>query len=361
MNHDHQQVTDLIREYQRSRTSGPEPDKRVILSEISTHEETNALHEDDGDNEITRLYKAYQRQRDAERFMVRQTIMAAAREKLSRDHPEPDTARAWPGTLARLFTLPGKWLDEIATYIRVRPGIPRLAIPAAGLLSLAILFTLTIHLIPTSNTATDVAAFPKLLAEHATQLTDTLLSGREISFAFSGDTTSNPSPFEAGIKAMDLKTAAAAGNTQLAEPFAEALYPFMTQAEQAQLRNDLANPGNHRFIHKLTTEIGNNLNEHDAALYRFGQWLEQTRLIAILSLDQEAPEWLAKELSEINTLPKEWRQLLPPSASKQFGNLEKIARSEKIGPNEVYEAKRILARIQTIMSMAAAPNSRQDQ
>jgi len=361
MNHDHQQITDLIREYQRSRTSGPEPDKRVILSEISTRKEIDTLHEDDDDNEITRLYKAYQRQRDAERFMVRQTIMTAAREKLSRDHPEPDAAKAWPGTLARLFTLPGKWLDEIATYIRVRPGIPRLAIPAAGLLSLAIVFTLTIHLIPTSNTATDVAAFPKLLAQHATQLTDTLLSGHEISFAFSGDTTSNPSPFEAGAKATDLKTAAAAGNTQLAKPFAEALYPFMTQAEQAQLRNELDNPVNSRFIHKLTTKIGNNLNEHDAALYRFGQWLEQTRLIAILSLDQEAPEWLAKELSETDTLPKEWRQLLPPAASKQFDKLARIGLSGKLSLNEAYEAKRILARIQTIMSMTTAPSNRQNR
>ena len=361
MNHDNPQVIDLFEEYQRSRTTGPEPDKRIILNETSTRENTNAFHEGSDDGEITRLYKAYQRQRDAERLMVRQTIMTAAREKLSRDHPESDAVKAWPGTLAKLFTLSGKWLDEIATYIRVRPGIPRLAIPAAGLLSLAIVFTLTIHLIPTSNTATDVAAFPKLLTAHATQLTHALPSGREISFAFSGDTTSNPSPFEAGIKATDLKTAAATGNAQLAEPFAEALSPFMTQAEQAQLRNDLDNPGNGRFIHKLTTEIGNNLNEHDAALYRFGQWLEQTRLIAILSLDQEAPEWLAKELREINTLPKEWRQMLPPSASKQFSNLEKIARSEKIGLNEVFEAKRILVRIQTIMSMAAVPSSRRNQ
>ncbi len=361
MNDDHQQVTDLIRDYQRSRTSGPEPDKRVILSEIPTHKEIDALHEDNDDNEITRLYKAYQRQRDAERFMVRQTIMTAAREKLSRDHPEPDAAKAWQGKLAKLFTLPGKWLDKMGAHVRVTPGIPRLAIPAAGLLSLAIVFALTIHLIPTSNTATDVSPFPKLLAEHATQLTDALPSGREISFAFSGDTTNNPSPFEAGVKATDLKTAAAAGNAQLAEPFAEALYPFMTQAEQAQLRNYLANPGNNRFIHKLTTEIGNNLNEHDAALYRFGQWLEQTRLIAILSLDQEAPESLAKALSEIDALPKEWRQLLPPSASKQFDKLARLGLSSKLDLNDVYEAKRILARIQTIMSMAAAPSSRRDQ
>ena len=141
------------------------------------------------------------------------------------------------------------------------------------------------------------------------------------------------------------------------------------QAEQAQLQNELASLNSPErpdtidvhFIHELATRIGNDLNKDNATLYRLGQWVEQARLIAILSLDQEAPEWLAKALRELDTLPKEWRQLLPPSASKQFDELEKIARSEKISLNEVYKAKRILARIQTIMSMAAGPSSRQGQ
>ncbi len=354
------QIIDLIRKYQGSRTSGSEPDKQTILNELPTRGDPGSLEEDDA--EINQLYRTYQKQRDPERIAVQQTIMTAAREKIARDCAKPDAASAWRRKFNDLFTAPGNWLDRVAESLGGPFHNRPLLAPATGLLAMAVVAMVTIRLLPVETGTTEVAALPDLLEKHASQLANASLSQAEAPFAFSGN-ASGSTPFRAGVAATDLRTAAEAGNRRLVESIAESLYPLASPRELARLKNELATlqasrkeaAASTRAIHAFATRIGSRLTGRNSSLFELGQWVEQTRLVAILALKHGKPEWLAKEFNDIDARANAWRQLMPPPASRQFEKLGGLTHSGEINLSEVREMKAILDRIKAIMSIAAQP------